>query len=131
MFSRWSRSPANRLLPGPFACVADRSRASAAWLSPDISLLLFLQECMSGCEVGDREHHQHERVEPEIGIAEALGESADADRLKPARWKQQANEPSRASKGGDGHEQARKIHKGDKGKHRGREHGRNLGFGER
>src|SRR6201995_919870 len=117
MFSRCSRSPANRLLSGPFACVAACVAGSSrvSWLSPDISLLLFLQKCMGGYEVGDREPHQHERVEPEIGIAEALGEGADADRLKPARWKQQANEPSRASKGGHGHEQARKIHNGDKG----------------
>src|ERR1700745_3196270 len=135
MFWRCSRSPANRLPPGPFACVAaclaGSSRASAAWLSRDISLLRFWQDCMSVYEVGDREHDQHERVKPEIGIAEALGEGADADRLKPARWKQQANESSRAGKGGDGHEQARKIHNGDRGKHRSREHGRNLGFGER
>ncbi len=60
---------------------------------------------MSGNEEADREDRKDEHIEPEIGIAESFGEGADADRLKPSRWKRQANQPSLASERGHGHEQ--------------------------
>jgi hypothetical protein len=55
---------------------------------------------MSGNEVAKREDDKDERIEPEIRIAESFGEGADADRLIPSRWKQQANDPSPAREGG-------------------------------
>ena len=50
---------------------------------------------MSGNEETDRKSRKHERIEPEIGIGQAFGEGADADRLEPGRWKRQADQPCR------------------------------------
>src|SRR3974377_551711 len=101
MFVRCSRSLANRLLPGRFvrvsACRVVCPWKSAPRLASDISALLFLQKDMRGGEVADREEEKDQHIEPEIRITQSLGEGPDADRLKPARWKKQANQSSRAS----------------------------------
>src|SRR5579862_7256810 len=97
MLARCRRSAANQLFLGRDAIASGIAclRESAAW-PVDISLLLLLQQYVSGYEEADREGRHHERVEPEVGIAESLGERADADRLKPGRRKCQADRPSRA-----------------------------------
>src|SRR6266481_10213918 len=104
MLARCTRSLANRWLLGRFALITpwevDCSGAPAAWLAPDISGLLLLQQYLRGHEVDEHEGRKDERIEPQIGKAECLGEGADGDGLEPGRWKHQANESSLASEGG-------------------------------
>src|SRR6266481_6849242 len=106
ILARCSDSVASRLLPGRFgllpACAGACSRAFATWPATDMSGLLLPQKRMRGNEEADREERKDERIEPEIGIAQSFGEGADTDRLKPGRWKHQADQPSLAGEGGDG-----------------------------
>src|SRR3974377_278803 len=134
MLARCSPRFANRLLPGRVAvvtaCGVRCSGECAAWLASDISALLFPQKYMRGGEEAEREKPKHERIEPEIGKAQSLGEGTDADRLKPGRRKHQADGSSGAGKGGDRYEQTGKVHDGDDGKNGGCKDCRYLGPGE-
>src|SRR5512145_2078641 len=100
MLATCSRSPASRLLRGRFgllsACGGACSRAFATWPATDISGLLLLQKDMRRNEEAEREQRKDEPIEPEIRVAEPFCEGADADRLKPGRWKHQADHPSLA-----------------------------------
>src|SRR5579862_4872324 len=99
MLARCSHNLVNRLLTEPWAfvnaCAGDRFRETAAWPTTGISVLLLPQHYLSGNEIGDHEDRKHEHVEPKIRKAESFGEGADADRLKPGRWKTEADRPSR------------------------------------
>src|SRR4051812_39435092 len=134
MFATCSRSLASRLLRGLpcllAACRGACSRACATWLATDISGLLLLQKDMRDGQEAEREQRQDQRIEPEIGIAEPFGEGADADRLKPGRWKHQTDHPSLAGKGGDRHQQARKVDRGNNGDDGGRKNCCDLGLSE-
>src|SRR6266446_8611088 len=107
ILTRCSHSAASRLLPGRFslltACAGACSRAFATWPATDTSDLLLPQKRMRGDEEADREERKDERIEPEIGIAQSFGEGADTDGLKPGGRKHQADQPSLAGEGGDGH----------------------------
>src|SRR5215475_6780386 len=122
MLPRCSHSVASRWLPGRFglltACAC--SRAFAIWPATDMSGLLLAQKRMRRNEEADREERKDERIEPEIGIAQSFGEGADADRLKPGRWKHQADQPSLAGESGHRHQQTRKVHCGNDAEDRGR-----------
>src|SRR6476659_4570869 len=95
MLARCSRSLVNRSLPRPFALVTACGvvcvPAAAISLAARISPLLFLQQYMSDNDVADGKGCENERIQPEIRIAEHLGEGADADRLEPGPWKRQAH----------------------------------------
>src|SRR6516164_5495633 len=109
MFARCTRSFANRLPLGRFAlpsdCEVACSRAPIVACSTDMSALLLLQDDLRGNEKAEREQRKDERIEPEIGIAQSFGEGADADRLKPGRWKHQTDQSSLAGERGYRHEQ--------------------------
>src|SRR5215831_10421170 len=101
MWAKWRRSLPSGLLFDGFglvaACVVARSGAPANWLAADISGLLLAQQYMSCNEVTDAEESEDERIEPEIGIAQSLGESADTDGLKPGGRKHQTDQLALAS----------------------------------
>src|SRR5262252_3423523 len=109
MFARCTRSFANRPPLGRFAlptgCEVACSLAPIVSLATDMSALLLLQNDLRGNEKAEREQRKDERIEPEIGIAQSFGEGADADGLKPGRWKHQADHPSLAGERGHRHEQ--------------------------
>ena len=99
-------------------------------VATDISGLLLLQHYLRGKEVDECEGRKDEPIGPEIRKPESFGEGADADRLKPGRWKHQADKPSLASEGGHRHQQTGKVYRRYDGENRGRKDCRDLGLGE-
>src|SRR5215470_1879423 len=101
MLAKWRRSLPSRPLFDGFgldaACAVACSGAPANWPADDISGLLLAQQYMSCNEVTDAEESEDDRIEPEIGIAQSLGESADTDWLKPGGRKHQADQHALAS----------------------------------
>src|SRR5260370_39982971 len=96
MLARCTRPLASRLLLGRFALVIPCEVVPADGVATDISGLLLLQHCLRGKGVDEREDRKDERIEPESGKPEAVGEGADADRLEPDRWTHQAGKASLA-----------------------------------
>src|SRR5499427_7456873 len=128
MLARCTRSLASRLLPGRFALVTPCEVAPVDGVATDISGLLLLQHCLRGKEVDEREGRKDERIEPEIGKPESFGEGADADRLEPGRWKQQADKPSLTSERGNRHQQSGKVYRRYDRENGGRKDCRDLGW---